>query len=220
MAIVLANVLCFTLTWVVWLWTATQPSDPTTRLTIAIAATILLVPTVLFGRWLLDHQPSVDRALWVTTAVHYLVAIFMGIALVEVTRFSLETPPATFPALSWLGLGLMAVSGVALVLVIFHLVTRGAGLPFALALTRFLATNWIYAWTRNPMVLSALAFLIGLGVWLRSAVFLLWMLALLSPIVLFFLTIFEERELEIRFGRSYLDYKARTPMLFPRRPQT
>jgi len=31
--------------------------------------------------------------------------------------------------------------------------------------------------------------------------------------------VFEERELEIRFGASYLEYKSRTPMLFPRRPR-
>jgi len=34
-----------------------------------------------------------------------------------------------------------------------------------------------------------------------------------------FLKAFEERELEIRFGASYLEYKARTPMLWPRRPK-
>ena len=28
-----------------------------------------------------------------------------------------------------------------------------------------------------------------------------------------------ERELEIRFGKAYLEYKARTPLLWPRRPR-
>ena len=39
-----------------------------------------------------------------------------------------------------------------------------------------------------------------------------------SPTLLFFVKVYEERELEIRFGPSYQDYKARTPMLFPKKP--
>jgi protein-S-isoprenylcysteine O-methyltransferase Ste14 len=78
--------------------------------------------------------------------------------------------------------------------------------------------SWMYAWTRNPMVLSALTFLIALGLWLRSTLFLLWVLGLLMPAELLFLKVYEERELEIRFGASYLAYKAKTPMLWPRKP--
>jgi protein-S-isoprenylcysteine O-methyltransferase Ste14 len=32
--------------------------------------------------------------------------------------------------------------------------------------------------------------------------------------------VYEERELELRFGASYLEYKSRTPMLFPRKPRS
>ncbi|MEJ2147607.1 MAG: methyltransferase [Acidobacteriota bacterium] len=76
----------------------------------------------------------------------------------------------------------------------------------------------LYAWTRNPMALASLALLVSLGVWFQSALFVLWALALCAPALLFFLKMYEERELELRFGTSYLEYKSRTPMLFPRRP--
>jgi hypothetical protein len=36
--------------------------------------------------------------------------------------------------------------------------------------------------------------------------------------IAFFVKVFEERELEFRFGASYLEYKFKTPMLFPRKP--
>jgi hypothetical protein len=49
--------------------------------------------------------------------------------------------------------------------------------------------------------------------------FVLWVLILFAPALLFFVKVFEERELEIRFGAPYLDYKSRTPMLFPRKPK-
>jgi protein-S-isoprenylcysteine O-methyltransferase Ste14 len=112
----------------------------------------------------------------------------------------------------------MAVSGLALALVVFTLLLKGMGLPLAIALTRVVVTDWIYAWTRNPIVLSALAFLVGLGLWLQSGLFLVWVLVVVSPAMLIFLKVYEERELEIRFGDEYTAYKHRTPMLWPRRP--
>jgi protein-S-isoprenylcysteine O-methyltransferase Ste14 len=65
------------------------------------------------------------------------------------------------------------------------------------------------------MVLAVLAWLLSFGLWIRSALFLAWVLALVTPAWLVFLRVYEERELEIRFGEPYLDYRARTPMLFP-----
>ena len=69
------------------------------------------------------------------------------------------------------------------------------------------------------MVLASLALLVAVGIWFQSGLFVLWACLLVIPALLFFVKLFEERELEIRFGTGYLDYKARTPMLFPRRPQ-
>jgi len=100
-----------------------------------------------------------------------------------------------------------------------NLALKGLGAPFAIALSKKLATDWLYAWTRNPMLLVVLAFLLSLGVWFQSALFVLWVLTLVTPALLGFVKIYEERELEIRFGASYLEYKSRTPMLFPRRPR-
>jgi len=38
-----------------------------------------------------------------------------------------------------------------------------------------------------------------------------------APAYVFFVKVFEERELEIRFGASYLEYKSRTPTVFPKK---
>ena len=72
---------------------------------------------------------------------------------------------------------------------------------------------------RNPMVLAALGWFFSLGIWFRSLLFVLWVLVLFAPALLFYVKVYEERELEIRFGASYREYKSRTPMLFPRRPK-
>ena len=100
-----------------------------------------------------------------------------------------------------------------------NLALKGLGAPFAIALSRKLTVDWLYAWTRNPMVLAGLAFFLSLGIWFQSALFVLWVLILFAPALLFFVKVYEERELELRFGSLYLEYKSRTPMLWPRIPR-
>jgi protein-S-isoprenylcysteine O-methyltransferase Ste14 len=115
---------------------------------------------------------------------------------------------------------LVIITGAASLLTVVNLALKGFGAPFFIALSRKLAADWLYAWTRNPMVLAALAWFLSLGVWFQSTLFVLWVLIVFAPALLFFVKVYEERELESRFGVSYLEYKARTPMLFPRRPKS
>jgi protein-S-isoprenylcysteine O-methyltransferase Ste14 len=65
------------------------------------------------------------------------------------------------------------------------------------------------------MVLAILLFLFSLGLYFQSTGFILWVLILVLPAWIFFLKIYEEKELEIRFGETYLEYKIRTPLLLP-----
>ncbi|MBI4771332.1 MAG: hypothetical protein HY784_13210 [Chloroflexi bacterium] len=215
----LANVLGFVITWAVWLWLANRQLPVAASLAIAAGGALMLIPLVLAGRWLLDRQPTVAQARRVTTVVHYLLAIFLGSAVLEATRLGLDSPAWPIPVPAWLGVVVMGASGLLLLVAVLNLAVKGLGAPFAIAFTRAVAADWLYAWTRNPLVISALAFLVGLGLWLRSGLFLVWVLIVVSPAVLMMLSVYEERELEIRFGQAYLDYKARTPMLWPRRPR-
>jgi protein-S-isoprenylcysteine O-methyltransferase Ste14 len=118
-----------------------------------------------------------------------------------------------------MGLLLAIITGAAFLLTVVNLALKGLGAPFFIALSRKLAADWLYAWTRNPMLLAVLAFFLSLGIWFRSTLFVLWVLILFAPALLFFVKVYEERELEVRFGAPYREYKSRTPMLFPRRPK-
>jgi protein-S-isoprenylcysteine O-methyltransferase Ste14 len=69
------------------------------------------------------------------------------------------------------------------------------------------------------MVLAGIAFFLSLGIWFQSTLFLIWVLVLFVPAILFFVKIYEERELELRFGTSYLDYKNKTSFLWPKKPR-
>jgi protein-S-isoprenylcysteine O-methyltransferase Ste14 len=111
---------------------------------------------------------------------------------------------------------LVIITGAASLLTVINLALKGFGAPFFIVLSRKLASDWMYAWTRNPMVLAGLSFFLSLGIWFQSTLFMLWVLILFAPALLFFVKVFEERELEFRFGASYQEYKSKTPMLFPR----
>lgn len=214
-----ANLAGMLLCWTAWLGLADAQLSFWLDILIAIGGVLLIVPLVFIGRRLLDHQPTPIQAQRVTLVVHYVMAASFGCALISATRLGLQWLMLPFELPYWLGPGVMFLSGLVIVLVIVNLLLKGFGLPFAAALTRMLVTEWIYAWTRNPMILSALAFLVGLGIWLRSGLFLIWVLVVVSPAILVFLKVYEERELEIRFGESYREYKERTPMFWPRRPR-
>jgi protein-S-isoprenylcysteine O-methyltransferase Ste14 len=130
-----------------------------------------------------------------------------------------DWPGWIIPIPSEIGLALVILFGAAFLLVVANLALKGLGAPFFIALSEKLAVEWLYARTRNPMVLAALALFVSLGIWFQSTLFILWVLVLFTPALLFFVKVYEERELEVRFGASYLEYRSKTPMLFPGKPR-
>jgi len=202
-----------------WLWVYLQPFPEGVNLAVIVGGLLLVFPIVWVGRKVLDRQPTQVRAVWITTFIHYGVAIPMGAAVIRAVITQADWHGWTLPVPLEVGMLLCVFTGVAGVMAVGNLALKGLGAPFAIALSQRLAVDWMYAWTRNPMVLAALAFLVSLGIWFQSGLFVAWALFLFTPALLFFVKVYEERELAIRFGASYLEYKARTPMIFPRRPR-
>ena len=205
--------------WFIWLWALNQPLSNIMNLSIIVGGVLLVFPIVWLGRKILDKQPTTSRAAWITTFVHYALGILFGVAIIRAVITHQDWSGWTFPLPVEIGFLLVIITGVAVLSTMVNLALKGLGAPFAIALSRKLAVDWLYAWTRNPMVLASLAFLLSLGIWFQSALFVLWVLIVFAPALLFFVKVYEERELEFRFGASYLEYKSRTPMLFPRKPR-
>jgi protein-S-isoprenylcysteine O-methyltransferase Ste14 len=65
------------------------------------------------------------------------------------------------------------------------------------------------------MTLGALLMYLGIGVWMGSGVIIILTLSVFSAL-LTFIYFHETRELRERFGEEYLEYKNRTPFLWPR----
>jgi protein-S-isoprenylcysteine O-methyltransferase Ste14 len=216
----LIRIIAFLLVLYLWSWVIDQRVSSAANLSIIVGGVLLVFPAAWLGRRLLDGKPTAGRAAWITTFVHYAVVIMCGVSILRAVTTYEEWSGWTLPVPREVGLALAFVTGAASLLAVANLALRGLGAPFAIALSRKLAADGLYAWTRNPMVLATLAFFLSLGIWFQSALFLLWVLVLLVPALLFIVRVFEERELELRFGMPYLEYKSRTPMLFPRRPTT
>jgi len=216
----LVRVVLLAFVWSIWWWALNISLSNIVNLSIIVGGVLLVFPVIWLGRKILDKKPTISRSYRVTTFVHYAVGFLFGVTVIRAIITHQDWSGWVLPIPTEIGYMLVVVSGVVTMLTVINLALKGLGAPFAIALSRKLAVDWLYAWTRNPMVLASLALLLSLGIWYRSTLFVAWGLILVSPALLFFVKVYEERELEIRFGTSYLEYKARTPFLFPRRPET
>ncbi len=86
----------------------------------------------------------------------------------------------------------------------------------AFRLTKQIVAEDVYQRTRNPMSLGFYLFALALGFGSGSSFVTLVVLFGLIPSHVFFLKYFEELELELRFGASYLQYKKSIPFLIPK----
>jgi protein-S-isoprenylcysteine O-methyltransferase Ste14 len=199
-----------------WVWVLDQRLSIGVNLSIIVGGILLVFPVVWSERKMLDRKPTLSRVTWITTFVHYAVVLLLGLSLFRAVVTHQEWSGWTLPVPTEIGLVLVLITGAAALLTVVNLALKGLGAPFAIAPSRKLVVGWMYAWTRNPMVLATLAFFLSLGLWFRSLLFVLWVLFLIVPALVFIVKVYEERELELRFGTTYVEYKSRTPMLFPR----
>jgi protein-S-isoprenylcysteine O-methyltransferase Ste14 len=131
-------------------------------------------------------------------------------------RADRNTEPVLRPA-GWVAFGVaLLVAGCGLCMVAgFYLVTIGQGTPFPLDPTRALVTVGPYAYIRNPQAVGTLLIVVG-----EIAVFRSRLLALMLPLSIAYLegvaARYEHRELRVRYGRRYLEYRKRVPRWLPR----
>jgi protein-S-isoprenylcysteine O-methyltransferase Ste14 len=216
-----ASVVAFVGTVLLWKWLMRQHFSPSVTAVAIVGPVVLLFPSALAGRRSLDAAPTPERAAKVAAVVHAWLMLLIGVATITAIRTASTWRGLIVPIPHLVAAFFLYATSAVVLLTVLNLALRGLGAPFAVALSRRLATDWLYSRTRNPMVLATLACLFAVGLWLQSALFLLWHLALVTPAWLFLVKVYEERELEIRFGEPYRLYRASTPFLWPSiRPHT
>lgn len=125
-------------------------------------------------------------------------------------------PPAWVP---WLAACCFAIGVPWLAWSILWHHRRGRGTPLPLVPTKELLADGPYRYMRNPMNFGAIFWLAGWGVLANSPTGLLGGVGFFAGLVLSYIKLIEERELALRFGQAYLDYKRCTPFLVPRCPR-
>lgn len=78
-----------------------------------------------------------------------------------------------------------------------------------------LNTEGPYALTRNPKGFGYLTILLGLGIYLQSAVAIFLMMPGIVLLYLFYLKFLEEPVMKLKHGSTWDEYRSRVPLLIP-----
>ena len=98
-------------------------------------------------------------------------------------------------------------------LILFHKIGNGTLAPWNP--TKKLVVKHLYRHTRNPMISGVLCLLLAESLFYDSLAIMIWFLTFFSITTLFFI-LFEEPDLEKRFGEEYKIYKENVPRWIPR----
>jgi protein-S-isoprenylcysteine O-methyltransferase Ste14 len=181
-----------------------------------------LAGTITLGAWLRSHPDkknaeNTSRILHLLFWIGVVPAAGLGVLYPGLTGFDRElglSPlprhPLTLTAGAWgllMGTYLFIVSNIELGL-------SGDGAAAFLLTKRLVAAN-LYNRTRNPMSLGFYLGAVGFGLVVGSTYMTLGALLVVIPVHVFYLKYFEEYELELRLGQTYVKYKRSVPFLLP-----
>ncbi|MEW6050382.1 MAG: isoprenylcysteine carboxylmethyltransferase family protein [Candidatus Zixiibacteriota bacterium] len=120
------------------------------------------------------------------------------------------------PVIGWVLACPFLVVGLALMFwsVSRFVLARGTPVPFNPPPT--LVTTGPYRYTRHPMFTGLIIAIFGLGIGFQSPAVTFILLPLTIAAFAWEVRVFEEPQLQRRFGDAYLEYQKRVPMIFPR----
>ena len=93
--------------------------------------------------------------------------------------------------------------------------TVGRGTPIPLMATQQLIIQKPYSFCRNPMALGAIVAYMGIAILIGSIAAAGLVLAC-GVVLLVYIKVLEEKEMEARFGEAYEEYRKQTPFIIPR----
>jgi protein-S-isoprenylcysteine O-methyltransferase Ste14 len=95
-------------------------------------------------------------------------------------------------------------------------VTTGKGTAVPIAPPRKLIVSGPYKLCRNPMAFGAMLYYLGVGTYFGSLRIGIVMLLLTLIVMTCYTKLIEEKELKLKFGAEYEEYKRRTSFLLPK----
>lgn len=170
--------------------------------------------------WLLVHS-FVDTWRWLGPGMSYTVLASVGAGLAAVI-YTLREPVMAieFGTNRWLVAGGILSYAVAVYIELkcrkYLLFCTLVGIPELMPESgnQLLLKEGIYSRVRHPRYLALLVGVLGIA--LFTDYFAAYLLVGVSILGILWITVLEERELIMRFGSEYLEYKKRVPRLAPR----
>ncbi len=93
--------------------------------------------------------------------------------------------------------------------------TIGRGTPVPIMATQQLIIQKPYSYCRNPMALGAILMYLGVAI-LIGSISAAGLVLLGAAVLLTYIKLIEEKEMELRFGDAYREYRKQTPFIIPR----
>ncbi|MDD5494436.1 MAG: isoprenylcysteine carboxylmethyltransferase family protein [Dehalococcoidia bacterium] len=153
-----------------------------------------------------------------TPVVAFLFLLFMSlfvIAALSTDRW-LNLPSIIYLPWTLIAAIIMLIAGAILVIWTWAQFLRAKGTPVPLNPPQKLIVSGVYACSRNPMLMGIFLLFFGSGIIIGSLSLTFIYTPLLIVLFYFQITKIVEREMELKFGQEYLDYKKRVPRFFPR----
>jgi len=163
-----------------------------------------------------------NRRRWLYTAlVAFLFGCFLALFFVGAyftDRWLNLTPVVYQPWNLILGL-ILLVPGAAMISWTYIQFFRAGGTPVPINPPQKLIITGLYAYSRNPMLMGIFLVFFGVGV-LTGSISLTFIFSPLLVLFFYFqITKVEEKEMGLKFGQAYREYKQRAPRFFPGLPK-
>jgi protein-S-isoprenylcysteine O-methyltransferase Ste14 len=163
-----------------------------------------------------EYSPNQRLVALAVEGVFFLVVLpFALIALGSSLDQWLRWSPILYEPINLVLGGLLIAAGwLFTVWSIYVQFTLGRGTPVPLMATQKLIAQAPYSYCRNPMALGAIVMYLGVAI-LVGSIGAVALVLLGAALLLTYIKRVEEKEMEMRFGQEYLEYKRRTPFLIP-----
>lgn len=112
------------------------------------------------------------------------------------------------------GVTAIIIGGIVAIWTIVIQITLASGTPFPMLPTKKLLIVGPFKYCRNPMTFGTIIAYGGIAI-LRGSFSALLAVATFAAILIGYLKIIEEKELQMRFGSEYIEYKMKTPFIIP-----
>ncbi len=172
----------------------------------------------LFVRWSKKEYGLAPRVitLLLAGALFIFLIPYTLISLAPRLDFTLQLPTLSFGVVNF-------VLGIIMIVVgLFYglwsnlaEIMRAGGTPVPVIPTQTLLVSGPFHHCRNPMTFGTITLYLGIGVLVGSISSIL-VVCIFAALLLTYLKTVEEKELALRFGNAYLEYKAKTPFIIPR----